>query len=350
MKLVPMDYKKMPSMNSPLQSSFWAAVKHGSGWKPYAFTIEMEGWNSSVLVLVKRLFPFSSLAYIPFGPDVFHNPLPTITEFLASLSKELKKALPRSVFSIRYDLPWDEVNDPNVMFLTSGRFFTAKESVQPDGTVRIALQWGFNAVTLGYRDRAKRALRKSAPIHQVELWDGELSSFKHWYETYLETARRDGFTPRSEKYLKALLALDGKVHGDVACKLIVAKEGKAKTIVGGLILLMSGVEAVYLYGSALRKDGVSCSYILQDFAIRMACENGCQFYDMHGIPGPKGRGGHLANLELFKLSFGGQSYYRIPTTDYVLHFFRWKAYTVMEHFRYRMNRKNKPQEGILPSS
>ena len=348
MKLVPMDYKKMPSMSTPFQSSYWAAVKHGSGWKPYAFTIEMEGWTSSVLVLVKRLFLFSSLAYIPFGPDVFHTPMPTVSEFLVALSKELKKVLPISVFSIRYDLPWDEVNDPNVMYLTAGRFHTSKESVQPEGTVRIALQWGYHAVTLGYRDRAKRALRKSTPLYQVALWEGDPASFKRWHETYLETARRDGFIPRSEKYLKALLSLDGKVQGDIACKLILAQEGKI--IVGGLMLLMSKNEAVYLYGSTLRQDGGSSAYVLQDFAIRFACESGCMFYDMHGIPGPKGRGGHLASLELFKLSFGGQSYYRTPTTDYVLHFFRWKIYTVMEHFRYRLNRKTKPQEGVLPSS
>ncbi len=343
MKLVPMDYKKMPSMNSPLQSSYWAAVKSGSGWKPYAFTIEMEGWTSSVLVLVKRLFLFSSLAYIPFGPDVFHAPLTTVSEFLTSLSKELKKVLPKSVFSIRYDLPWDEVNDPNVLYLTSGRFHLAKESIQPDGTVRIALQWGYNAVTLGYRDRAKRALRKSASLYRVKVWDGQVSTFKKWYETYLETARRDGFAPRPEKYLKALLSLDGKVFGDVRCTLILAWDGKV--LAGGLMLLMNSSEAIYLYGSTLRQDGVSCSYVLQDYAIRMACEHGCLFYDLHGIPGPKGRGGHLSSLELFKLSFGGQSYYRTPSTDYVLHFFRWRIYTVMEHFRYRVNRKAKRIEG-----
>ncbi|HAF85641.1 MAG TPA: methicillin resistance protein [Sphaerochaeta sp.] len=344
MKLIPMDYKKMPCTNSPLQSSYWAAVKHGSGWEPYAFTIEVDGWTSYVLVLVKRLFLFSCIAYIPFGPDVFNNPLHSVSDFIVTLSKELKKYLPRSVFSLRYDLPWDEVNDPNVVYLTGGRFRTAKESVQPDGTVRIALQWGYNAVTLGYRDRAKRALRKSTLLYKVSLWNGQASPFKRWYETYLETAHRDGFSPRSEKYLMGLLSLDGKVHGDVACKLILAKEGAV--IVGGMILLMTGSEAVYLYGATLRQDGISCSYVLQDYAIRMACEYGCRFYDMHGIPGPKGRGEHLASLELFKLSFGGQSWYRTPTTDYVLHFFQWKTYSLMEHFRYRMNRKAKPLEGV----
>ncbi|MDT4762887.1 lipid II:glycine glycyltransferase FemX [Sphaerochaeta sp. PS] len=348
MVLVPLDYKKIPSTGSPFQSSYWAAVKHGSGWKPYAFSIELDGWVSSILVLVKPLLPLSSLAYVPFGPDVFNNPLPTVSEFLTLLSKELKKALPKGVFSIRYDLPWDEVDDPNVMWLSCGRFRPTKESVQPDGTVRISLEWGYHAVTLGYRDRAKRALRKSSSMYKVEVWDGGVPSFKRWYETYLETARRDGFSPRSEKYLKALLALDGKVYGDVRCKLVLARDNKV--IVGGLILLLTSKEAVYLYGSTLRQDATSCAYVLQDFAIRLACEHGCTIYDLHGIPGPKGRGQHLAGLELFKLSFGGQSYYRSPTTDYVLHFLQWKLYTVTEYFRYRMIRKNKPQEGVLPSS
>lgn len=341
MKLVPIDYKKMPSVGSPFQSSCWAAAKHGSGWKPYAFTIINDGWETSVLVLVKRLFMFSSLAYVPYGPDVFRREVTNVSEFLTALSKELKKVLPKSVFSIRYDLPWDEVNDPNVMYLHGSRFHTARESVQPEGTVRIDLQWGYEAVTLGYRARAKRALRKSATQYEISLWDGDKATYKRWYDTYLETARRDGFAARSEKYLKALLTLDGKAYGDVACKLILAWEDGI--IVGGLILLMNHHEAIYLYGSTLRHDGFSSAYVLQDYAIKLAFDHGCLFYDMHGIAGPKGRGSHLASLELFKLSFGGQPYYRTPSTDYILHYVRWKAYSTMEFFRYKVRRKNAHQ-------
>lgn len=347
MTIESIDYKKLTCPGSPFQSSFWAAVKHGIGWKPYAFSLHEEAWDSSLLVLVKQLFPFCYLAYVPFGPDVFHSPTSNVSDFMKQLSRQLKKLLPKGVFAIRYDLPWDEVNDPNVMWLSSRRFRTAKESVQPDGTVRIDLKWGYEGVSLGYRDRAKRSLRKSFQLFEVVAWSGEILEYKRWYEIYLETAKKDGFAPRSSKYLKALLALDGKVNGDVNCRLFLAKQDKR--IVGGIIVLFTSQEAVYLYGASLRLDNFSCSTSLQDFAIKQACQYGCKYYDLFGIPGPKGRGQHLAGLDLFKRSFGGQVYYRTPTTDYVLNFFIWKMYTISENFRYGMMRKARNQEGSSPN-
>ncbi len=338
------DYKKFVCTGSVMQSSYWAAVKHGTGWKPYAFEVEDDQRRFSVLVLVKQVLPLWQLAYIPFGPPLSSQ----VGEFLRQLAKELRKKLPSSVFALRYDLPFDEVNDQNVMVINAPRFRTCKESVQPEGTVRIDLHWGYHAVTLGYRDRAKRALRKASQTFEAGLWSGDDASFKRWYEIYLETAKRDGFSPRSAKYLKALLTLDGKVAGDVECKLLLATE--KRKIVGGIIVLFSKTETVYLYGASMRFDSLSCSHVLQDYAIRMACEKGCAIYDLYGISGPKGRGSHLAGLEVFKLSFGGQAYYRSPSTDYVYSFIPWKIYAITEYIRYRLKRRIKPQEGVQPNS
>ncbi len=145
-----------------------------------------------------------------------------------------------------------------------------------------------------------------------------------------------------------MLTLDGKVNKDVQCKLLLATE--KQKIVGGIIVLFSPSEALYLYGASLRQDAVSCSHLLQDYAIRLACEKHCLFYDLYGIPGPKGRGSHLAGLEIFKLSFGGQPYYRTPSTDYVYSFLPWKVYAILELVRYRMKRQIKTQEGAQPNS
>ncbi len=338
------DYKKFVCTGSVMQSSYWAAVKHGNGWKPYAFEIEDENRRFSLLVLVKQVLPFFQLAYVPFGPPVSSQ----VGEVLRHLSKALRKMLPARVFALRYDLPFDEVEDQNVLLLSGPRYRTCKESVQPDATVRIDLKWGYHAVTMGYRDRAKRALRKASQLFEVGLWGGDAASFRRWYEIYLETAKRDGFSPRSAKYLKALLTLDGKVAGDVQCKLLLATE--KRKIVGGIITLFSSGEAVYLYGASQRFDSLSCSHVLQDYAIRLACEKGCSVYDLYGIPGPKGRGSHLAGLEVFKLSFGGQAYYRTPSTDYVYFFIPWKIYVLSEYVRYRLKRQIKPQEGVQPNS
>jgi lipid II:glycine glycyltransferase (peptidoglycan interpeptide bridge formation enzyme) len=347
-ELTRIDYKKFQCQGSPFQSSFWGAAKHASLWKAHAFSITVEDWHSQVLVLVKEIAPLCSLAYVPFGPDATHCPTLGMSDYIGQLSRQLKKQLPKSVFSVRYDLPWDEVNDPNVMKLEGKRFRHSRESVQPDGTVRIDLQWGYEAITYGYRDRAKRALRKSFQVVDISLWNGDAMEFKRWYNVYLETARRDGFSARSYKYIRALLSLDGKVAGDVSCKLILAK--KEGIIIGGNIILMSPFETVYLFGASLRLENVTCSHALQDYGIRLACERGCAFYDFFGIPGPMGRGEHLKSLELFKLSFGGQPYYRTPTTDFVTHFLIWKLYSITENLRYRINRQAWNREGCLPNS
>lgn len=329
------------------QSSYWAGVKQHSGWKGYAFSVEMESSAFTLLVLVKRMAPFCSLAYIPFGPPLSLLKLSQVGVFLEDLAKQIRKLLPKGVFALRYDLPFEEVNDQNVMTFHTRRLRTLEQSVQPEGTVRIDLRWGYNAVTLGYRERAKRALRKAEQAFQVRVHEGDEASFLAWYDVYLETARRDGFSPRSKKYLRSLMMLSPD-ESVFTSQLLLAYEGKK--IVGGIIVLFSPSEAIYLYGASLRFDGISCSYLLQDSAIRMACERKCGIYDLYGIPGPRGRASHLAGLEIFKRSFGGQPYYRSPSTDYLYNRLTWHCYRFFETIRFRSRRGIKSQAEALPSS
>lgn len=339
-KVSEVDYKKFDCMGNPFQSSFWAAVKKPAGWKPQAFRIELtvDGgapWSGNLLVLTRAFSPGLSLAYVPFGPSVFTVPVP-VGEFLKDLSKELRKLLPHGVFAIRYDLPWDEPEEPNTLKIEGRRFRACAESVQPEGTVRLDLSEGYEKITRQYRERARRNVRKSLNHIKVEVWNGSRADFDAWYNVYLETAHRDGFTARPGSYLRRLLAFSEKMAGDVRCRLYLARH-KGK-IVGGCINLESAETAVYLFGASLRLEDCSCSYALQDFAIRMACEHGCQVYDLHGIPGPNGRGAHLRGLDLFKRSFGGHAFYRTPSTDYVYRRFAWKLFTSGEKMRYRMHR------------
>lgn len=339
------DYTAFACGGNPFQSGYWASAKKPSGWKPQAFHLEVHGdgltpWEGDMLVLTRTLSLGMRLAYVPFGPDAFSVPLSTV-EFLRHLSKELKKLLPRGVFAIRYDLPWDEPEEPNISQIDGRRFRTCAESVQPEGTVRLDLSAGYEQVARQYRERAKRNIRKAENHVVVETWNGNRADFEEWYAVYLETARRDGFTARPNDYLFRLLSLSDKQFGDVRCNLYLARNhGK---IVGGCINLETEGTAVYLFGASLRLDSCSCSYAVQDYAIRMACEHGCQVYDLHGIPGPNGRGDHLRGLDLFKRSFGGHAYYRTPSTDYIYRPVAWWIFISGEKMRYRMHRHRTSQ-------
>ncbi len=334
---------KLDATWNPFQSQYWALAKRPSGWRSFAFAYTAEGveedeHTSVVLVLVRRLFFGMRLAYVPFGPPVYsykESPSSVVQHF----SQEIRTLLPKGTAFIRFDLPWFTPDESELPVLTGKHIRFCRESVQPEGTAQIDLSNGIEAVRLQYRERARRNIRKSKSHGIViKTWDGSQKALDEWYSVYLETAKRDGFSTRSESYLKHLLQLkttDTKTH------LYLAYQGSS--LIGGAIILASGSVSVYLFGASLRVDGCSPSYLLQDYAMSAACDRGCKVYDLFGISGPQGRGSHLEGLRLFKRAFGGYVCYRHPSVDYVYRRLVRFMYTRVEQVRYSIHRRNQPR-------
>lgn len=330
-----------PTMN-PFQSQFWALLKRPSGWRAFAFQLTSEGVDSEThtvvfLVLVRRLLLGFRLAYIPFAPPV-QEFAEDSSLLIGLLARRLRPLLPKGTAFVRFDLPWSKPETLDLPILGGKNIRVCRESVQPEGTAQISLSEGYEHVRMRYRERARRNIRK-ARAHGIVIhnWDGSEKSFNAWYDVYLETAKRDGFTARPSSYLRHLIAIETP---GVSSHLYIAYQGGA--ILGGALIVASSAVSVYLYGASLRVEGCSPSYLLQDHAIREACSRGCEIYDLFGISGPGGRGGHLEGLRLFKRAFGGYVCYRTPSTDYVYrHSIRF-IYTRLEQVRYNSYRKREP--------
>lgn len=334
---------KLDAAHNPFQSNFWAKVKRPSGWRSFAFAYTGEDLDgnmltSVVLVLVRRLFFGLRLAYIPFGPPVHAYKADVATQ-LKQFSRSIRPLLPRGTAFIRFDLPWFEKDRMDVPHVTGRNIRICSESVQPEGTARIDLTEGIEAVRSRYRERARRNIRK-AKAHDIVIrqWDGNQKTLDAWFAVYVETAKRDGFSIRGESYFNHLLRLEDP---DVASLLYLAYQGDK--IIGGSLIISSQAVSVYLFGASLRVDGCSPSYLLQDAAIRDACERGCAVYDLHGISGPHARGKHLEGLRLFKRAFGGYVCYRQPSLDYVYRRLIRFFYVRMEAIRYSMHRRRHPK-------
>jgi lipid II:glycine glycyltransferase (peptidoglycan interpeptide bridge formation enzyme) len=354
------NFSDLNSTFNPFQSEFWAAVKQPSGWNSMAIkaTVASESetdssiWSTVTLVMHRRLVVGFSLAYIPFGPDTTGLDMP-VSLFIREFSRELKKHLPWGTICVRYDLPWYLPDIEDVPILTGRSLRTCRESVQPEGTTRIDLSAGYEAVRLQFRERAKRNIRKAqAKGVVVTEWNGRKDVFSQWYHVYQETAKRDGFAARSEEYLQRFLDTATYLHTDhrgvmerdkdeISCHLYLAYVDSKLS--GGTMVLESKGLALYLFGASLRIDGCSFSYLLQDFAIQKACEHGCTIYDFYGISGPKNRGAHLDGLRLFKRAFGGYNCYRQPSTDYVFLPIIWSFYSLFEKLRYAIHRHRHPK-------
>ena len=330
-----------PTMN-PFQSQFWAHLKRPSGWRAFAFRITSEGVEGDThtvvfLVLVRRLLLGFRLAYIPFAPPL--QELAGDTSLLIGmLARRLRPLLPKGTAFVRFDLPWNQPESLELPTIAGKNLRVCRESVQPEGTARISLVEGYEHVRMRYRERARRNIRK-ARAHGIVVrnWNGSEKSFLAWYNVYLETAKRDGFSARPASYIRHLLAIETP---GVSSHLYIAYKGGA--ILGGALIVSSQAVSVYLYGASLRVEGCSPSYLLQDHAIREACSRGGEIYDLFGISGPGGRGGHLEGLRLFKRAFGGYVCYRSPSIDYVYrHLIRF-LYTRLEQMRYHSHRKRQP--------
>ena len=368
----PISIERLNAADNPFQSAFWAYVKQYSQWNASAFTVQILNdadeveYDETLLVLSRRAALSYHIAYIPFGPVIPKHSLP-VAQFLRELSKALQSYLPRYTISIRYDLPWPDHDHDQIEPILGRSLHSCRESVQPEGTACIDLKQGYEQIRLSYRERAVRNIRKALSKGVVVVeWDGREKTFEEWYEVYRQTAKRDGFDTRESAYIRRMLSQSDfaaakretirkttkrgtdklqssalPADNKVECHLYLAYIGKQ--MVGGNIVMESRYKAVYLFGSSLRIDGVSCSYVLQDYTIQKACERNLSVYDLYGISGPGNRGSHLEGLRLFKRSFGGYVRYRHPSIDFVYKFLPWIVYSRLEILRYRAKRRRQPK-------
>ena len=338
--LTPIKIDQLSHSNHPFQTSFWAYLKQKNGWKPYAFRINFDESDRiiDILILTKVLPPVFAFAYIPFA-NLLEDLQINEAKFIQQFSRKVKKEIQQPLLFLRYDFPFLDTNEDGIPHIRGRRIKECKDSVQPEATNIIDLTHGYEHVKNEYRQRAKRAIRK---LENDEITIRECKNskdmFEQWYKVYSSTAKRDGFSTRSKEYISSLL-YDKNINRNVDLILAIYNN----KVVGGTITISSNDYVVYLFGASLRIQGISPSYLLQDYSILKACKNGKKYYDLHGISGPGNRGGNLSSLTLFKQSFGGKRYYRLPSTDYVYIPFVHGIYTFLENIRYSFYRKRTPQ-------
>lgn len=329
------------SLTHPFQSVLWSEAKRENSWRSDFFSVSEEGLPEFKLLVLTRSF-FHGLirfSYIPMSPPLA---LVNIPGAVNRLARGLVPFLPKNVFCLRFDFPFDynnllgwkdssetELEQFYREFSRREGLFLLDHSIQPQGTVFNDLNTEFS-----YRTRARRFLKKNAGNVRLSFWENDVQVFENWYGIYLETARRDGFTPRSSSYIKRLLDLDST--GNTYCRLMLAEVDSV--LCGGIVVIGNADVETYLFGGARRSQEFNVSYCLQDFALKEAVRRGVKFYDFYGAHGTGIRDSHLNSLTQFKLAFGGRLVYRIPSCDYVSRRFIWKLYHTLESRRLKNSR------------
>ncbi len=334
-----------------LQTPAWAEVKpewgHESlGWFTAGTTAEEDTLVGVGLVLYRQLPAVKRyLAYLPEGP-VIDWESDDLASWLGPMSEHLKA---QGAFGVRMGPPvvcrrWDAqaikdgIADGAVDRLTQ----VPPTAREPTGASVVSqlhdLGWrplgsegGFSAgqpqynfwvplrdadgqpldedaVLAGMNQQWRRNIKKAAKEGVVvergslEPGSGDLTAF---HEQYVETAQRDGFTPRGLAYFEAMARALGAEDPDRIRLYLARHEGE---LAAATIWVGVGGHAWYSYGaSSTAKRDVRASNAVQWQMIRDSLALGADVYDLRGITVTLDEDDAHVGLIRFKVGTGGDA-------------------------------------------
>jgi lipid II:glycine glycyltransferase (peptidoglycan interpeptide bridge formation enzyme) len=354
--------------DSFLQSALWGRFKARFGWEARAFSVDWrQGGDKPLLALSRRIAPFLSMTYIPWGPE-FPADFPYDPHLRAEAAAELALALRpflRSAF-IRFDPPWFDSDGGLQPLPSGGRFRRAGADIQPPDTVlvdltpplddilaamkpkcryNIGLAQKRGVVVRGQEDSvAGGSCKQAAPGGGSCKQDLEV-----FYRLLKETALRDGIAVHGPEYYRALFEESYGSSQIIPTQLRLYTAAHEGDDIAAIVALFRGKQATYLYGASSNiKRNLMAPYALQWKAMQDAKEFGCEVYDLFGIPPDESPGHPMAGLYRFKTGFGGTIVHRPGSWDYpykpVLH----ALFKTAESLRKKaMQNKRKEKKGKL---
>ncbi|TAH54877.1 MAG: peptidoglycan bridge formation glycyltransferase FemA/FemB family protein [Treponema sp.] len=330
---------------SLFQSPFWARFQSLRGIDARMFTVHPEpgiaGCDPSgavcdpvgvfpLLVLIREGPAGMRYAYVPRGPEV------ELEEgergsFLEQLSLALAPLLEGGIACIRYDTAFDSPYTDRESWSSSGQWKGApraqirelrmnfgteyralrkapRDHLCPD-TVILDLRSTEDEILSRMRQTTRNSIRRALKSG-AEFRVRGAEWLPEWYRLYRETAERKGFYFDEPEYFFSLLSCSfagGRAGaGGLVPRFAVISAEKDGIPLAGCIIAAYGKHGYYMYaGSSTVMRECMPNYGIQLEAIRWLKSQGCETYDLMGVP-PNGDPNHsMYGLYTFKTGLGG---------------------------------------------
>jgi lipid II:glycine glycyltransferase (peptidoglycan interpeptide bridge formation enzyme) len=273
-----------------LQQAAWGELKAGFGWQ----VVRVQAGGGGAQLLFRRFAPGLTMAYLPKGP---------LGNDCAALWAEVHRVCrQRGAFFLKVEPDaWAED-------ASDWPGFVPAASIQPRRTIVVSLlgheaDW-LERMKPKTRYNIRLAERKGVKVRLTE----DVQTFHGLMQI---TGKRDGFGVHSLAYYQR--AYDLFVRQGRAALLQAEFEGRP---LAALMVFSSGRRAWYLYGASNDEERNRMpTYLLQWEAMRWAAAQGCQEYDLWGVPdveeaaledGFTQRSDGLWGVYRFKRGFGGE--------------------------------------------
>ena len=324
-----------------LQTEQWAKIKQSVGWAPYFpywdQNLELRffprdksispGLSAAALVLERKIQIGSlksglSMFYCPKGP-IFSGTIESGKAVLEQLQKFAKQK--RAIFiKIDPDIILgtgdeklqsceNEEGQSFKKYLQDSGWIFSPDQVQFRNTIQIDLKLDLNMLLSSMKQKTRYNIRLAGK-KGIRIRPGTSKDLSVLYAMYAETALRDHFVLRDQKYY--LHVWDMFMENQMAEPLIAELHGEP---VAAVIVFRFANKAWYVYGMSreIHREKMP-NYLLQWHAISRAKEAGCSVYDFWGAPNLFTEDDPLWRVYRFKEGFGGQIIRTIGAWDYAL--------------------------------
>lgn len=290
-----------------LQSWRWGTFKALHGWQVERVTTESPVGAGFAQILFRQRGPLA-LGYLPRGPALAVDDPELAAHLFVAIDETCRR---RRAIGLIVE---PDRRLPFVGRYREAGFVRGGTHIQPGRTVKVPLLDDDALLAQMHqktRYNVRLAQRRGVSADRARPTEAALATF---YGLLADTADRNLFGIHGPEYYADFMRL----FGDDAVLLFASIEDRP---VAGVIAARFGEEAVYMYGassSANRAHGAG--FFLQFEAMRWAREQGCQRYDLWGIPMEdpvsvgasdgnrvaSTKGNDWRGLYEFKVRFGGE--------------------------------------------
>jgi peptidoglycan pentaglycine glycine transferase (the first glycine) len=299
-----------------LQLTAWGAVKAANGWSPRRAVVATPGQEAAATmgaqVLLRRVsgLPWA-FAYAPRGPVASRWSRDAVEAWTARVRRVLA---PVGAGVLRID-PEIEAEGPvgvEVATSLSAAGWRPAAAVQPTVTRLIDLGADEGALWSDLRKKwrqyVNRARGRGVGVVDATALEPGADPVALFYRIYQETARRAGFSIRSEASYRRVWEVFSARR---AAHLLFAREADGE-FSAVLFLVRCGGRVVEPYGGMTARAAESrANYLLKWEAIRWARAEGAAIYDLWGLATP--------GIAHFKAGFGGREVRYVGAFDLDLH-------------------------------
>ena len=311
-----------------LQSAGWGKVYEIDGEKVFYFGLyDNEKIIGSAVVILKKAKRGAYLE-IPGGPLLdWDRDKRAVKEFMSEIRK-VAEANQCVFVRMRPNIPDDYNNQQLVKELG---LVPSPMHLHAEHTVMLDLNLSEEDLLKDMRRQTRYEVRRAEKMGIEVTFDTSKYAFTDFYNTQLETAKRQNFIPSTRKFIEAQHDAFGKSARIYTASL------KGRPLAKGLIIMQSP-EAIY-HEAASTDEGRKYpgTYALQWRVIRDAKDLGMKRYNLFGIAPPNSPKHRYAGVTTFKTGFGGEQIAYLPAHDLIIQPFRYK----LTHFFEEMRKKRR---------